>query len=333
MQWSCRMNTIELTEERAPHIRPTTLGRLWDYLQQMFPPAVYVPAGFANFLAIHFALQALAGAAPLKVGWRALAGATSVVLFSLLMRVYDELKDVESDRRLARQGDPRYRDRATVTGRVRVEDLVALRRGVVLALVALNLGLGFPWPLVAFAVTLGVLWLSSKWFFWPAIQKNLLLAFATHNPIALVIAAYVTAVFAGDSGWGALPRATPLVLLGAWLPIAAWETSRKLRPPGHETEYQTYSKLLGWKVAVWLPATFVLAASAAHLAIARAVGLSWPFPCAVVAASVLVLGACVRFRLAPTASSANLRPVVELYSLTVTAGLPLALALERGASA
>ena len=38
-----------------------------------------------------------------------------------------------------------------------------------------------------FAAALGILWLSSRWFFWPAIQKNLLLAFATHNPLTLVV--------------------------------------------------------------------------------------------------------------------------------------------------
>jgi hypothetical protein len=326
------MTMTQREETTTPPIRATTLGRLWDYFQQMFPPAVYVPAGVANFLAIYFALQSLAGQAPLHAGWRAVVGSATVVLFSLLMRVYDELKDADSDRRLASQGDPRYRDRVIVTGQVRVEDLVLLRRTVLVALVALNVGLGSVWAYGAFALTLGVVWLSSKWFFWPAIQKNLLLAFATHNPITLVIASYVVAVFVSAFGVEALSGTALLVVLGAWFPLAAWETSRKLRTPENETEYQTYSKLLGWKVAVWLPAGFILAASAAHLTVARMLGLSVFFQGAVVAATLLVFGACLRFRLAPSTATANLRPVVELYTLIVMVGLPLTLALQRGVS-
>jgi hypothetical protein len=39
------------------------------------------------------------------------------------------------------------------------------------------------------------------------------------------------------------------VIVGLWLPFAAWELSRKIRVPEDETSYRTYSKVLGWKVA------------------------------------------------------------------------------------
>src|SRR5262249_55168944 len=146
---------------------------------------------------IAFALDALDGRAPLRPGWRALAGGASVLLFSLLMRVYDELKDVETDLRLGKAGDPRYKDRAVVTGRGLVEDIVALRWGATALLVAINAAwvvLGRWLPLAAFAGVFALTWLSFRWFFWPRISKNVLLAFVTHNPISLAISGYAVAV-------------------------------------------------------------------------------------------------------------------------------------------
>src|SRR5262245_4761317 len=183
----------------ARPIRPTRAGRLLDYLNQLFPPAVYIPSGIASFLSIHLAMQAMTGAGPLRLSWSVVAGALSVVLFSLILRVNDELKDVESDRRLAAEGDPKYRERALLTGHVRIEDLVALRRGAVVGVTALNLAfVTRRWGLGAFALTMAVRWLSARWYFWPRIRENLLLAFATHNPIAAVVGLYVVAVFASD---------------------------------------------------------------------------------------------------------------------------------------
>jgi hypothetical protein len=317
------------TSARRP-IRPTRLGRLADYLAQLFPPALYVPSGIASFLSVYFALQALAAPGPLRLTWRACVGAATVVLLTLLMRVYDELKDVDSDVRLGQAGDPKYRERCVVTGHVRVEDLRALRWWVSGVLVALNLLHGPSLPLLAFAGVFLLLWLSFRWFFWPAIQRSLLLAFITHNPIALAFAGYVVAVAVADFGTGVLtPTLLPL-LLASWLPISAWETSRKVRHAPDETAYQTYSQVLGWKVAAWLPAFFVLAATTCHLVVASAAGLGPAFPVVAGLAALLAVGACARFRLAPSTASANLRPFVEVHVVAVTVGLPLALALARG---
>lgn len=314
------------------HARPTRAGRLMDYVSAQFPLAVYVPSSVASFLSVYLSLAAMASPGRLTVSLRAAAGAASVLLFMLLLRVNDELKDLESDRRLASEGDPRYVDRPTVTGRVRVEDLSFLRTFTTGLLVALNVAQASLWVLAGFAITYGVIWLSARWFYWPAIGKNLLLAFATHNPITLVVAGYVVSVFAADHGVGQLRGDALWVILTAWLPVAAWELSRKVRPPGAETSYQTYSSILGWKVAAWLPALVVGAAAACALRVALVVGISPAFPAAVVAAALAVLVACALFRLRPSARTANLRPVVELFTLVTTVGLPVALAITRGLS-
>ena len=315
--------------------RPTRAGRLLDYLQEMFPPAVILPLTAANYLGIAFALDALDaphGTSPLRPGGRALAGAASVLLFSLLMRIYDELKDVESDLRLGKAGDPRYKDRAVVTGRVRVDDIVALRWGVTGLLFAINaawLVLGRWPPLLAFGATFLVTWLAFRWFFWPAISKNLLLAFVTHNPISLVITGYAIVVQASGPHAPAINAWAVVLTIGLWTPIAAWETARKVRTEADETAYDTYSKRLGWRAAAMVPAFFIVCSIVALAAVARECGLSWAYPGVLVAAGAVATLACVRFRFAPTTRNAKLQPFAELYIAAANIGLAVALGVTR----
>jgi 4-hydroxybenzoate polyprenyltransferase len=310
--------------------RATRLGRLADYLNEMFPPALMVPGLLAHFLAIWLALHALAGRRPAHISWRTVCAALTAMLFALLLRIYDELKDVESDLRLGKAGDPRYRDRAIVTGRVRPEDIRALRNGVIVALVLLNLPLGFPLPLAAFALALALLWLSSRWFFWPAVSRHLLLAFVTHNPLALAISAYITTVFVVETGARRPPPGTLPLLLGFWTLTASWELARKVRHPTQETEYQTYSKLLGPRLAGILPLVVASIGVALLCLVARQAGLSW-IVCAIVVAGALPLAiACLRFELAPSPAAANLRPAAELLGVVVSFTFPIALGLQLG---
>lgn len=323
-----------MRDERPVHSSDTPSPgrgrRLARYVRKMAPPTILIPFGATHFLAVYFGLQALAGSAPLRLTWRAGPGMLSVILFMLLLRVYDELKDVESDLRLAQAGDPRYKDRPIVKGDVTVEDLRALRWLVTGLLVAANLPLGFPLPLAAFAAAFLLTWLSFKWFFWPAMKANLVLAFVTHNPLTLVIAGYVAAVYVRDFGPTGLNGWIVPLLIGLWMPVAAWETSRKIRIPEDETAYDTYSKVLGWRVAALVPVLFIATSVACLLPVARAAGLGWVCPAVLMAAATVPVGACVLFRVAPTRKRAKLRPCVELYATAANLGLAAALGARYG---
>jgi 4-hydroxybenzoate polyprenyltransferase len=296
----------------------------------MFPPAATVPYLLAYALAAHLGLQGLAGQTPLRLTWRACSAAVSVLLFGLLLRVYDELKDADSDRVLGAAGDPRYRDRPIVTGEVTEEDLRTLRNLVILALFALNLPLGFPFAVPGFLAAFGIVWLSSRWFFWKAISRHLLLALATHNPIPLVFLGYVGAVYTQDFGTTGLGSHDIPLLVGLWLPWTAWETSRKIRVPQDETRYQTYSKILGWRVAALVPALCVVASLALLAPVLQAAGLGvWPIAVLYTSAALIVL-ACLRFRFWPSPRRAHLRPFVEAYGTAVNLGIVIGLTASHG---
>ncbi len=305
-------------------------GRLARWLWKMWPPLVMVPSGAAPFFAIHFALQALAGAGRLVVTWRGALGAASVVLFSLLMRVYDELKDARTDLALGQAGDPAYKDRPIVRGEIEVGDLVLLRWVVTAALVAANVPLGWPIPLAAFVAVFALMWASFHWFFVPAISRSLLLAFATHNPISLAVAAYAAAVYVAEHGAGTLTLLTPQILVGMWLPIAAWETARKVRLPEEETSYQTYSKVLGLETAAALPMIFVVTSAALLTGVVRPAGMGGPFIGCLHGSAAIAVFACLRLLYAPAPGRANLRMWVEPFVVVVNVGMAVALAWAHG---
>lgn len=320
------MRTVTL----APMSR-SRIGRIAVYLARMFPPWVLVPSAVAHYLAIDLSVRALARQSPAVLSWRSACGAASVVLFSLLMRVQDELKDLETDLRLGRAGDPRYKDRPIVTGEVEASDINIIRWMAIVAAIALNAPLGVV-SLAFFAGAFVWVWLSFRWFFIPSMKDRLLLAFATHNPITLGVAAYAASIAASEVG---APPLEPiaLVLVGLWLAVAAWEVSRKIRLPQDETDYTTYSKVLGWRTATLLANAFVLGSLLCLLAAAPDLGLGKVAMGALLAGAAPALLACQLLLAAPTTARTNLRPWVEVHAVVANVGLAVALALAHGVRA
>jgi hypothetical protein len=312
----------------ARPIPSSRAARVAHFLTEVHPPLPQLLIAAAMIAFLNGSAQALAGRAPISFGWREAVAALSVALVALLMRVYDELKDVETDLRLGRAGDPKYSVRPIVTGHITVADLVALRWGVFSLAIALNL-LMPGWSLGVFAAQMFLCWLSFKWFFWPAISRHLMLAFVTHNPLALLVGVYALAL-ARDQGVTVSAGWAAVLLATTWAPVAGWELSRKIRAPADETDYQTYSKVLGWKLAVWLPVVCVAVSTAGALALASQLGLGWSYRGAVLIAAAVATGSCLRFRISPSARTANLRPLIELHFVVTVAGLPIALAVAHG---
>jgi hypothetical protein len=291
---------------------------------------VRVSINLLNFAFIYFGLQALAGVQPLRISWYTLTGALTVQLLWFMIRVYDELKDSESDAALARAGDTRFMNRPLVTGKVKIEDIAALRWWITGILFALNLPIGSPVPFLGLVVAFGYLSLTYKWFFWPKLRDHVMLVFVTHMPNALVIEIYTLAVFVGEFGTAGLGWPAFLLLLALWAQAAAFEFSYKIRLPADESMLNTYSKALGWKVAALMPVACLAVAAACTLLVSSAAALGWIAPAITLVVAAWAIGGCFVFRFFPTTERSRLTRFTGLYWYVVCTTITMAAIVQHG---
>jgi 4-hydroxybenzoate polyprenyltransferase len=285
------------------------------YLGEMFPVpqrllmAVLLYASFARILA------RLHGWPVALTGTELLFGSGSVFATMLLLRLMDELKDRDVDRRL-------FAARPLPSGRVRESDIRLALVLVIGAFVAAHLGQG-----LALATALGVLayaTLMFRWFFVPDVMRpRLLLTLATHSPVipVLLLHLVVTAARARGRGIGDLDARAAVPLIAVyWAPVFAWEIARKIRAPGREDAYVTYSQRIGPVAAVLLVAAAQTLALGLGADLSRLHGFhpAW-IACAAVGWTI-AQAAHVRFLRRRDADSSQLRPFAELFLMTMLLG-------------
>ena len=217
-----------------------------DFNRQMFP---FFPNGavlFAQFGLSYVLVARVLLPRPAAPEWQAIVcGGLSGVLFSYLLRVFDEIKDYHSD-------VVNFPDRPLVRGGLGVSGAGWLWKLIVVALVLLQVPFLGRTVVIAFLFALGYSLLSFKWFFMEQeIRASLPLALLTHNPIAYVYQLYLLSFFGLPFlTVGLLPAA--VFLFGDTLAWTAWEIARKIRGVEEEDTYTTYSKIWGPAVPVML---------------------------------------------------------------------------------
>jgi 4-hydroxybenzoate polyprenyltransferase len=276
-------------------------------------------------------MQALAGLSPLSLGAHAVVGGVSTVLWTFLIRIEDDIADASHDMHLGRAGDQRYAQRPIVTGSITVPELKRLYLFCLSLLLLLNLGFGL--SIVFFTCTAGwlITWLGFRWFFIPNLRRYASpLAYLVRKSLTVLFGLYALALFVDGFGMQNVSLWFIPLLLAPWAGVSAWETARKIRAPGDETDYDTYSKQLGWQRAIWLPVLFTSVSAACISIVSRAAGLGWEFPAILMATTVFTIGVYLRFRIQPTPSHAKMKPYAELYGLVAHGGLMLTLVLVFG---
>ena len=215
------------------------LKRLHIYFKERYPIIPRLILGLIVFLEIYFIVLLNNGITKFNVGIQEIVGAYTVFAFLMWLRIADDLKDYETDKKL-------FKDRPLPSGRVQKEDVMII--GVIVELVAVILNIIFMNNILFFVILYIYGYLMSKWFFQKSkIQPSLPLALVTHNPVQMFVNLYIISFTCIKYSIQAVSLTTAMALFTLYFPALIWEVSRKIKAPKDENDYTTYSKLFGYK--------------------------------------------------------------------------------------
>lgn len=215
------------------------LKRLNIYFKEMYPFFTRLLLGFIVFGEIYFILLLNYGITDFSLGIQEIVGGITVFGFLMFLRIADDFKDYESDKRL-------FPDRAFPSGKVYKKDLNIVVAVDLAVLTILNAIFMNNFLFYLFLMAYGIL--MSLWFFQKhKISKSLPLALVTHNPVQMVLNLYIISFCCIKYDLYPFTLTSFLVLMTLYFPALIWEIARKIRAPKDETEYTTYSKLFGHK--------------------------------------------------------------------------------------
>jgi len=300
------------------------LKRLFLYINEMYNPLTALPASIFSFFAIYFTLSVLNGQNVLHVTVPSIVGSLTIFLFLLFLRVSDEFKDFEVDKRL-------FPNRPLPSGRVFEKDLKILMAVTLIIAFAIN----FIWGkgLIGFLLLFFFGFLMLKYFFFPQyISKSLLLALLTHNPSVLFIDFYVISVFCDENHLSVFTLRNFFILILFWVPALCWELSRKIKAPSDENDYVTYSKIFGYKVAALLPMACISIHYIMLVYLIQKIHLGVIFFALLTIVFIAFQALFLRFIFNPSTKSSKLKPVTEAYLLLTSLGLVIALIIGRSIS-
>ncbi len=216
--------------------------RLNIYFKEMYPIIPRLALGFVVFGEIYFILLLNNSVTEFSLGIQEVVGSFTIFSFLLWLRIADDFKDYEHDKRL-------FAHRPLASGRVKKSDL----KYFVIVLIAITAVLNFVFMNNFLFFLLLYIYgsLMAIWFFQKhKIQKSLPLALVTHNPVQLILNIYVISFTVIKYNLPVFSVFNFLLLFTLYFPALIWEIARKIRAPQQEDEYVTYSKLFGYKKAV-----------------------------------------------------------------------------------
>lgn len=215
------------------------LKRLHIYYKERYPILARLILGIIVFCEIYFIVLLNKGVTTFDLGIQEIVGGYTIFAFLLWLRVADDLKDYETDKKL-------FPDRPLPSGRVYKKDIVI--SCIVVQVIAFILNFLFMNNIIFFLVLYAYGYLMSKWFFQRAkIQPSLPLALITHNPVQMIVNLYIISFTVLKYHLDFVNITTICTLFTLYFPALIWEISRKIKNPKKENDYTTYSKLFGYK--------------------------------------------------------------------------------------
>lgn len=215
------------------------LKRLHIYFKEMYPIPSRFLLGLVVFCEIYFIILLNNGITSFNLGIQEIVGGYTVFAFLMWLRVADDFKDYESDKKL-------FKERPLPRGAVTKKDLIIIT--TIVEVLAIILNIVFMNNLSFFIILYVYGFLMSKWFFQKSkIQPSLPLALITHNPVQLIINTYIISFTCIKYNLNPITLTTILALWTLYFPALIWEIARKIKAPKDENDYTTYSKLFGYK--------------------------------------------------------------------------------------
>lgn len=225
--------------------------RIWAYTSEMFPVLVYLPFVIALYACLNFIIQILSGN-EIVIDNQTIVGAISAFFMMLLMRTFDDLKDFELDKEL-------FPERATARNAVFKSDIIIVSATSFIVLVTVNV-LFAQKSLLIFAIMMTYALLTFKWFFAEKFHRtHIFITMLDHQPIPYAINFFLihTALASGNI-YENFTFTHFLLLLIVSFPVTAWEISRKIRSKDKETQYETFSMVIGLKASTIIPLVLIV---------------------------------------------------------------------------
>jgi 4-hydroxybenzoate polyprenyltransferase len=222
-----------------------------------------------------------------------ITGMISAFFMMLLMRTFDDLKDIEIDKDL-------FPERATPRGAVLKSDIQILSIISFIVLLVINI-LFARKTIIIFGITIIYALLTYKWFFAEKIhRKNVFLTMATHQPLPLMVNFYLIQTSLASGGvYEPFDRNQFVLLVIYSLPITAWETSRKIRSIDKETDYVTFSSIFGARGASFIPLVCLLLTGSFSIYIGFLLKLNYGYFIVAIMLILIVLFYYLRFIIKP----------------------------------
>ena len=286
-------------------------GRWWTYQRERFPIFGHGPLVLAFSLSAASYSSLLRGEGTLPSFWIGAAAFASALLFFFQLRIADEFKDFDDDRR--------FRPYRPVP-----RGLVSLRElgwvGVGTAVVQTGIALAVkPALLVILVAVWAYLALMSIEFGVPAWLKARPVAYMlSHMLIMPAIDFYVTAFdwLVHDAG---VPYGLHWFLIVSFVNGIVIEIGRKVRAPQDEQEgVETYSALWGRARATWVWLAAVALCGAFAWLAAREIAFAWRASVVLALLMAAALGVALRFLASPTTQNAK---AIELMAGVWTLGM------------
>ncbi len=221
------------------------IKRLIQYQKERFPVLQYILLIFFFYYGFYGISKHFKGS-KLTFTMESVIGAITVLLIFFQLRLFDEIKDNEIDSKY-------MPERAVPRGLISLKEIMIMLIVVTIMMFLLNLFFGLSNLIVFTLMELYIFLMGKEFFMSEQLKKNRLIYASLHMVAMSWIGFYVIQQAVGVSS---LRLQHILLIIISYITGFTMEIARKTEAPQNEREgVDTYSKLVGYKVSVFLVIT------------------------------------------------------------------------------